>query len=137
MKKDPSLTNKIINQISNNNVNVNNNSNGNNNVNSGNSKNGEKNLIQNLNKYDSASNSSFKLLESPVKNSNYNNRAKELSDRKPQKSRSILDPTHISPDIRRKKFELEVPEFKLDFKSNFSFLCKDLFAKSHYYYSII
>lgn len=112
LKKDHSLNNKITSHLSNNNLNNNNN---NNNVNSGNSKNGEKNL----NKYDSASNSSFKLQESPTKNSNYNNRAKELSDRKPQKSKSILEPGHVSPDIRRKKFEFEVPEFKLDFKSKF------------------
>jgi len=114
LKKEHSINNKIITQVSNNLNNNNIGNNNNKNVNSGDSKNGDKNL----NKYDSASNSSFKLQDSPTKNSNYNNRAKELSDRKPLKSKSILEPGHISPDMRRKKFELEVPEFKLDFKSN-------------------
>lgn len=115
MKKDASLNSKKTNTLGNNNLNTNNN---NTNVNSGNSKIGEKNLIQNSNKQDTVSNNSFKLQESPTKNPNYSVRAKDLSERKSQKSKSIFEPTHISPDIRRKKFELDVPEFKLDFKSN-------------------
>ena len=117
MKNEPTKTIKKLNSISHfgGNTNINNNNN-NNNATSGNSKTGEKNIIQKMNKYDSSSNNSFKLLESPVKHSN--KRAKELSERKSQKTNSIFEPSYFSPDIRRKKFELDVPEFKLDFKSN-------------------
>lgn len=108
MKKEPAPTLKKINSISYNSGNTNFN---NYNVNSGNSKNGEKNNIQNIIKYDSSSNISFKLQESPVKNTN--SRPNEIN-----KSNNILWPSHVSPEVRRKKFESDVPEFKLDLKSN-------------------
>jgi hypothetical protein len=109
------------NNMNTNNNNYNNNLNINNNVNSGNSKNGEKNTIQSINKYDSSSNNSFKVQESPVKNSN-NNRANKFSANKLQKRESIVEsPGYYSPEIRRKKSELDVSEFKFDFKSEKSF----------------
>lgn len=116
-KNNNDNNNKRISNFINNNSNANYNTN-NNNLNSGNSKIAEKNNMQNiLNKYDSASNSSFKIYESPVKSS----KVKDFSERKTKKSNSIFDLGHNSPDIRRKKFELEVPEFKIDFKSNLFF----------------
>ena len=112
LKKDIMQSNtKKISPIANTNVNTY--FNFSNNVNSGNSKNGEKNNILYINKFDSASSNSFKIYESPKKNS----KIKEYSERKYHKSNSIFEPGHLSPDIRRKKFDLDVSEYKSDFKS--------------------
>jgi len=103
--------NLFSNFISNNN-NANNNINGPNIYTIGNYKNDKS---YSYSKLDSVQNTSFKNFDSPVKI----NRIKENVDKVPQnqKNRSIFERAAISPEIKRKKFDLEVPEFKLDFKS--------------------